>query len=276
MRQVFPGGRRQRCQVHKLRNILAKLPRLAATTLKPLIQQVFLAPDHRKGLRRGRALIARFRERYPSAMECLEKDLEECLTYLLFPVEHGKRIRTTNLLERTFGESRRRTKVIPRFPGERSCLALVFAVLMTASAKWRSIRMTPKILRIGFLDEDILSFQDWDTAIRLAKHHTFGFLPRATFIYDCRNPLTISKNAMRTAAGDEQVVSKHRRAILCYCGPKALACHYNQAAGLYREANEIARDRRCERLAVMLWPFKQKLAYRPLAHVVRAVFRKMH
>ena len=147
VRQVFPGVRVQRCQVHKLRNILAKLPRLAAQQLKPLVQQVFLAADHATALGRGRALIARFRARYPSAMECLEKDLEECLTYLLFPKEHEKRLRTTNLLERTFGESRRRTKVIPRFPSERSCLALVFASLITASQRWRGIRMTPKILR---------------------------------------------------------------------------------------------------------------------------------
>ncbi len=49
VRQVFPGVRVQRCQVHKLRNILAKLPRLAVTQLKPLLQQVFLAPDHGGG-----------------------------------------------------------------------------------------------------------------------------------------------------------------------------------------------------------------------------------
>jgi len=147
VRQVFPGVRRQRCQVHKMRNILAKLPRLAQRDLKPLIQQVFQAPDHRTALRRGRALLARFRDRYPSAMECLEKDLVECCTHLLFPAEHRKRIRTTNLLERTFGETRRRTKVIPRFPGERACLTLIFATLITASQKWRGVRVTPKILR---------------------------------------------------------------------------------------------------------------------------------
>jgi transposase-like protein len=147
VKQVFPGVRRQRCQVHKLRNILAKLPKLAATQLKPLLQQVFLAPDHATGLRRGRALLARFRSRYPAAMECLEKDLDECLTYLLFPKEHQKRLRTTNLLERTFEESRRRTKVVPRFPGERSCLTLMYATLITASRTWRGIVMTPKILR---------------------------------------------------------------------------------------------------------------------------------
>ena len=147
VKQVFPRVRRQRCQVHKMRNILAKLPRLAQRELKPLLQQVFLAPDHRTALRRGRALLARFRDRFPSAMECLEKDLEECCTYLCFPVEHRKRIRTTNLLERTFGESRRRTKVIPRFPGERACLTLLFATLITAAEKWRGVRMTPRILR---------------------------------------------------------------------------------------------------------------------------------
>ncbi len=147
VRQVFTGVRVQRCQVHKLRNILAKLPKLAAGQLKPLVQQVFLAPDHATGLRRGHALIARFRARYASAMECLEKDLEECLTYLLFPKEHQKRLRTTNLLERTFEESRRRTKVIPRFPTERACLALVFASVITAAQKWRGIRVTARILR---------------------------------------------------------------------------------------------------------------------------------
>ena len=147
VKQVFPGVRRQRCQVHKLRNILAKLPKLAVPHLKPLLQQVFLAPDHATGLRRGRALIARFRSRYPSAMECLDKDLDECLTYLLFPKEHQRRLRTTNLLERTFEESRRRTTVLPRFPGERSCLTLMYATLITASQTWRGIPVTAKILR---------------------------------------------------------------------------------------------------------------------------------
>jgi transposase-like protein len=147
VKQVLPGVRYQRCQVHKLRNFLAKLPRLAARELKPLVKQIFEAPDHRTALRRGKALLARYRDRYPAAMECLEQDLAECVTCLLFPREHWKRIRTTNLLERTFGESRRRTKVIPRFPGEHACLRLVFATLITASKKWRGVQMTPKILR---------------------------------------------------------------------------------------------------------------------------------
>lgn len=147
IRHVLPSALRQRCQVHRMRNILAKLPKAVIAQMKRLIQQVFLAPTYESGLARGRALIARFRDRYPSAMEALEKDLEATLAYLKFPKEHHKSIRTTNLLERTFGEGRRRTKVIPRFPTETSALKLVFATLRTASQNWRGLAMTPKVLR---------------------------------------------------------------------------------------------------------------------------------
>lgn len=147
LREVFPRSLRQRCQVHKMRNILCKLPKGVMKEIKALVQQVFLSPDYETAKRRGKALIARFRARYPSAMECLEKDLEECIVYLKFPREHHRRIRTTNLLERTFGEGRRRTKVIPRFPTEGSCLKLLYATLITASRRWHGAKMTPKILR---------------------------------------------------------------------------------------------------------------------------------
>jgi len=80
-------------------------------------------------------------------MACLATDLDECLTDLRFPKEHPQRRRTPNPLERTFGESRRRTKVIPRFPGERSCLSLMSATRITATRTWRGIPMTPQILR---------------------------------------------------------------------------------------------------------------------------------
>jgi len=60
----------------------------------------------------------------------------------------GHRIRHPNLIERTFGESRRRTKVIGRLPGESSCLGLVWAVLDCASRGWRGLTMSPKVLRL--------------------------------------------------------------------------------------------------------------------------------
>src|SRR6266849_3022280 len=76
-----------------------------------------------------------------------DQDLEECVTHLRFPEDHHQRIHTTNRLERLNGESRRRTKVIPRFPTERSCLTLLYASLLTASKHWRGIPMTAAILR---------------------------------------------------------------------------------------------------------------------------------
>jgi transposase-like protein len=63
------------------------------------------------------------------------------------PLRARKRIRTTNLLERTFVEVRRRTKVIGRFPGETSALSLIWAVLELSSRAWRGVRMSPKTSR---------------------------------------------------------------------------------------------------------------------------------
>ena len=147
VKRVWPHAYRQRCQVHKMRNILSKLPRLMQATMKKLVQQVFLAPSSAVALKRGRDLVAKFKDRYPAAMECLDRDLEECVTYLRFPEAHHLRIRTTNRLERLNGEARRRTKVIPRFPTERSCLSLLYASLIAASKHWRGVPMTAALLR---------------------------------------------------------------------------------------------------------------------------------
>ena len=58
--------------------------------------------------------------------------------------------------KRTFGETRRRTKVIPRFSGEQACLTLLFATLITAAEKWRGVRMTPQIIRaLGALRAEV-------------------------------------------------------------------------------------------------------------------------
>jgi transposase-like protein len=147
IKRVWPRASRQRCLAHKMRNLLSKLPRLMPGKMKSLVTQVFQAPSHAAALKRGRDLVAKFKDRYPAAIECLERDLEECVIYLRFPEAHHRRIRTTNRLERLNGESRRRTKVIPRFPTERACLTLLYASLMAASKLWRGIPMTAAMLR---------------------------------------------------------------------------------------------------------------------------------
>jgi putative transposase len=145
VREVFPHAFKQPCLAHKMRNILCKLPKKIEKEMKPLIKQVYYASSYEEGLKLGHELITRFKDRYTSAMECLEEDLAECLTYLKFPQAHWKVIRTSNLMERTFGEGRRRTKVIPRFPTESAGLRLLYATLITASQSWKGVRMSPDI-----------------------------------------------------------------------------------------------------------------------------------
>jgi hypothetical protein len=74
----------------------------------------------------------------------IERDLDALVCHLRFPTAHRKRIRSTNLLERTFAEVRRRTKVTGRFPGETSALCLIWAVLELSSRGWRGVVMTPR------------------------------------------------------------------------------------------------------------------------------------
>src|SRR5438045_4705817 len=77
----------------------------------------------------------------PSALACLQDDFEACIAHLRFPLAHRRAIRTTNLLERLFGEERRRTKVIPHAFGERAVLKLMYAALIRAAERWRGLRM---------------------------------------------------------------------------------------------------------------------------------------
>ena len=114
--------------------------------------------------------------------------------------------------------------------------------------------------RLGCLDENIVAYQEWDTAIRLAKHHSFEFVAEPTFIYDCRHANTISKDSLREAIGYEQVVNKHRWAMLRYLGPQRLARHYQQAAHYYMQAKQEMRGRRCLLRAAMCWPFRFSVA----------------
>jgi putative transposase len=66
---------------------------------------------------------------YTTAAKCLADDLDALVVHLRYPPRHRRRWRSTNLLERSLGEVKRRTKVVGRFPGEESCLTLVWAVL---------------------------------------------------------------------------------------------------------------------------------------------------
>jgi transposase-like protein len=144
-RELWPAGLEQRCTVHALPNVTKKLPERLHPELKTrywrILDEAGSVAEARAGLL---ALAADYRAAYPSAMAVIERDLDALVCHLRFPAEHRKRIRSTNLLERTFVEVRRRTKVIGRFPGETSALSLIWAVLELSSRGRRGVVMTPR------------------------------------------------------------------------------------------------------------------------------------
>jgi glycosyltransferase involved in cell wall biosynthesis len=96
---------------------------------------------------------------------------------------------------------------------------------------------------IGRLDERIVSFQEWDTAIRLARAAPFAFVDEPTFVYDCTRADSISRDLERTAVGYGMVVSKHVRAIVAHLGLRGLSDHWETLRVLYRTAGDARRAR---------------------------------
>ncbi|MGJ6970159.1 IS256 family transposase, partial [Streptosporangium sp. G11] len=157
--QLFVRSLRQRCLIHRLRNIASKVSAADQAAIKADYWKIFDLHDLGEDITPGQVLVdlvqrridafaAAWGGRYPAAVKSLLTDRQSLTTYLRFPIEHHKRVRHSNFIERTFGETRRRVKVIGRFPGETSCVSLVWAVLDRASRGWRGFTMTPQGLRI--------------------------------------------------------------------------------------------------------------------------------
>jgi putative transposase len=129
--QCWPASDRQHCCVHRVRDLLAKLPEPQRERVRAAYWQALDdAVDERDGKQRLKALVDELEAAgYTAAARCLADDLDALVVHLRYPTRHRRRWRSTNLLERSLAEVKRRTKVIGRFPGETSCLTLVWAVL---------------------------------------------------------------------------------------------------------------------------------------------------
>jgi putative transposase len=145
----MPRSLRQRCLIHRARNLLAKVPAHAQGEVKAAYWAIFdipadTPPQKAEALAQQRiqTFAASYHTTYPAAVRCLLDDRQALTAYLRFPREHWSRTRHSNFIERTFGETRRRVKVIGRLPGETSCTSLVWAVLDRASRGWRGFTVT--------------------------------------------------------------------------------------------------------------------------------------
>jgi len=140
--EAWPNSLRQRCLAHKMRNVIDKIPDNARAEVKAMVHSAYYAPNRDVAEMVAKDMLDRYQGLYPSAIKSFTDDLEACWSYMRCPTVHHKRIRTTNLLERAFVEQKRRTKTIPGFWTEKSCLKLVFATLWQTSQRWRGVRMS--------------------------------------------------------------------------------------------------------------------------------------
>jgi transposase-like protein len=127
--------------VHRIRNVLARVPKKDQPLLRRELNRIFYAPSLEEALQAAEAFARRYRNTYTGAVEVLGKDLSDCLSFFRFPPRHWRRLRTSNTLERQFREVRRRTRVIGRFPTEMSALSLIWSVLDQDAPKWRGMLM---------------------------------------------------------------------------------------------------------------------------------------
>jgi len=147
VKAIWPGAARQRCTAHKTRNVLGRVPRKDQARVKRDLSKIFHAASFDEAKRAAGAFLSKYGEEFPTACETLCRDLEDCLTFYRFPEAHWKRIRTSNVIERAFKEVRRRTRVVGRFPTERSALVLIWASVEQDRLNWRGVKITPAILK---------------------------------------------------------------------------------------------------------------------------------
>ena len=140
--ECFPRAVRQRCLAHKMRNLQSKVPEDVWPEFHVRARACYQAASPALARLLRDDIATTYGRDLPSAVACLDDDFEACIAHLRFPLGHRRAIRTTNLLERLFGEERRRTQVIPHAFGERAVLKLMYAALIRAAERWRGIRVT--------------------------------------------------------------------------------------------------------------------------------------
>jgi transposase-like protein len=126
----FPTTPRQRCVKHKLKNVLSYIPKAQHDQVEPELKAIFYQTSRAKADQAWAAFSEKYAQIYPSAVACLQRDGEACLTFYAFPQAHWKTIRTTNVIERLFEEVKKRThKMNAAFRTEASCLLMFYAVI---------------------------------------------------------------------------------------------------------------------------------------------------
>lgn len=136
IRGVMTGTTWQRCIVHFLRNVLARIPKAAQALGAAAFRIAFMQPTRELASEHFGKAIAAIEVRYPEAARCAREAEDDVLAYMGFPAAHWRQIRSTNPLERLNKEIRRRTDVVGIFPNDASVLRLVAMLLLEQNDEW--------------------------------------------------------------------------------------------------------------------------------------------
>jgi len=133
---VLAGAAWQRCRVHFMRNVLARVKKADTTAVMDLIRSIFVQPDEAQCRAQLRTVTDRLRGWYPVVADMLEEAEADLLAFATFPKVHWVKIWSTNPLERLNREIRRRIDVVGIFPNQKATIRLIGALLMEQDEEW--------------------------------------------------------------------------------------------------------------------------------------------
>jgi putative transposase len=156
LREAWPATREQRCWVHKMANVLDKLPKRLQPAAKEKLHEIWMADTREHAHKAFDLFLTIYQAKYPKASECLAKDREVLLTFYDFPAEHWIHLRTTNPIESTFATVRHRHRKTKGSGSRTACLTMVFKLMESASKRWRLLngaKIIPDVIQgIKFID----------------------------------------------------------------------------------------------------------------------------
>ncbi len=147
--EVFPGTRHQRCWLHKVMNILDKVPKSVQSKMKVDLREVSAAPTRAAAEKAMTVFVEKYGAKYPRAAECLTKDRGTLLSFFDLPAEHWDHLRTTNPIESVFATVRHRTVRTKGALSPTTAKLMVFKLVMTAARTWRRLKgenLLPKVV----------------------------------------------------------------------------------------------------------------------------------
>ena len=138
--EIFPTTRHQRCWVHKVANVLNKVPKSVQPSMKDDLREVRDAADRATAETAIAVFVEKYGAKYPKAAECLVKDREALLAFFDFPAEHWDHLRTANPIESVFATVRHRTVRTKGALSHKTARLMVFKLVMAASKTWRRLK----------------------------------------------------------------------------------------------------------------------------------------